>query len=291
MQPVNRLSDPAPSRLSYRMQRLMLTPMFRWSLRLGVPLCLILGLGWTYLSEPKQREEIMLMVADLRQQIETRPEFMVNLLTIDGASVAIEEDIRETFPFDLPVSSFDIELDDVRTMVAELTAVSEATVRIRQGGVLQIAVTERVPAALWRAWDGLQVVDIEGVNIGTAQTRSAHPNLPVLAGEGAAEAVPEALQILRAAAPLQSDLRGLIRMGGRRWDLVLNNEKRILLPETGAVRALERVILLDDVQDALSRDIVVVDMRIGERPTLRLHARSVDNWRQVSRINLGAGQE
>ncbi len=44
-----RKADPAPSRWSYRLQRLMLTPLFRFSLRLGVPFALTFSLGLFYL--------------------------------------------------------------------------------------------------------------------------------------------------------------------------------------------------------------------------------------------------
>jgi hypothetical protein len=43
---VTLVSDPAPSLLSYRMQRLWLTPLFRALVRVGLPTFSIVGLGW-----------------------------------------------------------------------------------------------------------------------------------------------------------------------------------------------------------------------------------------------------
>ena len=43
--------DPAPSRLSYRMQRWMLTPGIRFGLRAGVPFCLTLAVASAYLAD------------------------------------------------------------------------------------------------------------------------------------------------------------------------------------------------------------------------------------------------
>jgi cell division protein FtsQ len=60
-------------------------------------------------------------------------------------------------------------------------------------------------------------------------------------------------------------------MGERRWDMVLDGDARILLPPRAPVAALERVIALQQAQDMLDRDIAVVDMRLGDRPTLRLN--------------------
>ena len=184
MRQVKPVSDPAPSRWSYRLQRLMLTPLFRKALRFGLPFCVTLGVGFAYLSDAKRQERLVQAVADIRHQIETRPEFMVRLLAIEGASLTLEEDIREIFPYDLPLSSFDMELDDIHALVAELPPVAEATVRIGRKGVLVVSITERQPVALWRTRDGLAAVDIEGVVIRDVAARADRPDLPVIAGRG-----------------------------------------------------------------------------------------------------------
>jgi cell division protein FtsQ len=54
-------------------------------------------------------------------------------------------------------------------------------------------------------------------------------------------------------------------VGERRWDVVLDRDQRILLPETEPGRALERVLALDQAQDLLDRD-VTVDLRLEPPP-------------------------
>ena len=287
MRPMTPRNDPAPSRWSYRYQRLMLTPLFRKVLRVGVPFGLSFGLATAYLADEARREQVLLTYADIRHQIETRPEFMVNLLAVEGASTAVAGEIREVFPIEFPVSSFDLDLNDVRQTIKALPAVADVDVRIRNGGVLVAEVTERQPVALWRTRDGLSVVDLEGVRIAAIESRTARPDLPVVAGKGADQAIPEALNILAAAAPLEGRVRGIVRIGERRWDLVLDRDQRILLPERTPVRAIERVIVLGDVQDMLERDLVAVDMRLGARPTIRMNARAVEEWWRVTNYTAG----
>ena len=287
MRPMTPRNDPAPSRWSYRYQRLMLTPLFRQVLRVGIPFGLTFGLATAYFADEARREQMVLTYLDIRQQIETRPEFMVNLLAVEGASPEVSAEIHEIFPIEFPISSFDLVLSDIQLLIKGLPAVADVSVRIRQGGVLVAEVTEREPAALWRSRDGLAVVDLEGVRIAALDSRSVRPDLPVVAGLGAEKAIPEALAILAAAAPLENRVRGLVRMGERRWDLVLDRDQRILLPETGAVRAVERVIVLGDVQDMLERDLVAVDMRLAARPTIRMNARAVEEWWRVKGFTAG----
>ncbi|MDR9395535.1 MAG: cell division protein FtsQ/DivIB [Roseovarius sp.] len=290
MQQVGPKADPAPSRLRFRLERLMLTPLFRLLLRAGLPFAAVFLLGAAWLSDEARQERLLLAVSELRQTVETRPEFMVRLLEVEGASAPIEEEIREIFPYEFPVSSFDMDLDALQETVAGLAPVVSASLRIRQGGVLVAEIDEREPAALWRRREGLGVVDRDGVLIAEVAARADRPGLPVVAGGGADAAIPEALAILQAARPLRDRLRGLVRVGERRWDVVLTRDQRIMLPERDAVRALERVIVLDQVQDMLERDVVAVDMRLAERPTIRMRERAVEDWWRVKNTTTGAGQ-
>jgi cell division protein FtsQ len=273
--------DPAPSRWSYRVHRLLLTPGFRLALRAGLPFCLSLGLGLTYMSDKARQEQFMLALSDLREQIENRPEFRVDLLTIEGADRAVEEEIREILPVQFPVSSFDLDLDNLRQIIAGLSAVADVDLRIRKGGILVAKLRQREPVALWRNREGLSVIDIDGVRISGADSRAARPELPVVVGTGADKTVREAMDILAAVAPLEPRLRGLVRMGERRWDVVLDRGQRILLPEENPVQALERVIVLNQVQDMLERDLAVVDMRLAARPTLKMNKHAADEWWRV----------
>ena len=291
MPAMNARPDPAPSRWSYRYQRVMLTPLYRRLLRVGIPFCLSFGIATAYLSDAKVQQSLVLGYLDLRQQVQSRPEFMVKLLAVEGASEVVADDIRMTFPYALPLSSFDMDLDAVRVAVEEIPAVKTAAVRLRQGGVLDVQVTERQPAALLRTTSGLMVVDGEGVVIDIAQVRGDHPDLPVLTGEAAERSVSEALEIRAVAGPLADRMRGLVRMNARRWDVVLEGDVRIMLPELGAVRALERVIVLDQAQDILERDIVAEDMRLPERPTLRMKERAVEDWWRVRDLGAGVAEQ
>ena len=46
--------------------------------------------------------------------------------------------------------------------------------------------------------------------------------------------------------------------------------------------AIERVVALDQAQDMLERDIVVVDMRNGTRPTIRLNQPAMNVLRNIN---------
>jgi cell division protein FtsQ len=279
--------DPAPSRLKYRMERLMLTPLFRLLLRFGLPCLLTFGIASWWLSYDDNRMKIIDTYADLRSQVESRPEFMVNMMVVDGASDIVADGIRQILPLDFPISSFDLDLEAMREVVIALDPVKSARLYVRQGNVLQVDVVERVPVVLWRNEQGLQLLDNEGVLVGPAFLRADWPELPLIVGDGANKNVTEALDLVAAAEPLSARLRGLVRMGERRWDVVLDRDQRILLPETDAVQALERVIAMDQAVDMLERDLLAVDLRLPSRPTLRMADGAMQELLRIRAIESG----
>jgi cell division protein FtsQ len=285
MRSVKGAHDPAPSRLNYRLQRWWLTPSIRSGLRIGIPLTLAVGGLAVLLGDAERRAALQQGWSDLRSGIEQRPEFMVSAVQIAGAGEGLSEEIRATLALALPVSSLRLDLEDLRSRIAALDPVLEAGVRIRPGGVLQIDVTERAPVLIWRNQHGLFLLDGTGTLIGQLDRRADRGDLPLIAGHGANAHVDEALALLAAAGPLSDRLRGLVRIGERRWDLVLDRDQRILLPVEAPVQALERVIALSEAQEVLERDVLAIDLRLAERPTLRMTEVAVQDWWRLRQIN------
>lgn len=280
--------DPAPSRTAYRVQRLLLTPFIRAFLRLGLPVFAVTLTAGVFVADEDRRQAIIDSGFEIKRQIVTRPEFMVHAMAIDGASDELVADIREIIPLDFPVSSFDLDLPGMQASVAGLDPVSDVRMHVAAGGILELKVVERMPAVVWRSQRGLELLDGEGFRIAGLTARSERPDHPLIAGPGADRAVPEALAIAAAAAPIAGRLRGLVRVGERRWDLALDRDQTIRLPAERPVAALEQVLALHQAQDLLERDIAVIDMRLPRRPTLRLADNARDELRRIRLIETGA---
>lgn len=270
--------DPAPSRAAYRLHRLWLTPLFRATLRVGLPAFFIVFALGLYFANPDRRTAIGDWAATLRTSVEQRPEFMVSSMRIEGASPEVSNALRAMVPVQLPISSFNLDLGVLQSAFEGFDAVAGAELQIRTGGLLHVTIRQRTPALVWRSRSALELLDATGHRVASIAERSARADLPLVAGDSADKAVPEALALLSTAGPLGPRVRGLVRIGERRWDLVLDRGQRILLPETQPIPALERVIALDKAQGLLARAIVQVDLRLPHRPTIRLAvpAASVD---------------
>ena len=282
--------DPAPTKWAYRMQRLWLTPLFRVLFRVGLPVLVVSAVAGIYLASDARRTALVTAVSDLREAFEHRPEFMVALISVEGASPELAEAIRGRIDLKLPESSFDSDLDAVRAKVEDLDAVAKAELRVRSGGVLQVLITERMPVVVWRLDERIEMLDETGHRVAGLAARADRADLPLIAGAGADVAAGEALEIFAAAQPILPRVRGLVRMGERRWDLILDRHQKIMLPAVNAVAALERLIALDKAEDLLARDVLTVDLRNDKRPVLRLAPYALNEHRKAQGIDVSGSE-
>ena len=278
--------DPAPSRWAYKMQRLWLTPAFRVFMRFGLPVLVVALVVGIVLASQARRDALWGVMTSAKDQVTERPMFMVNLVSIDGASPELADAVRAKLALRLPQSALELDLNAIRVSAENLDAVARAVVRLGTGNVLQITITERQPAWVWRTDAGLILLDDTGHRIAGLADRADRADLPLIAGQGADKAIPEAMALLQTASPFESRIRGLVRVGTRRWDLVLDRNQSILLPAENPVTVLNGLIALNAAENILARDLTSVDLRNPQRPVLRLAPAALDALRAAHGIKV-----
>ena len=262
--------DPAPSVLRYRMGRLWLRPGVRRLVVVGPWLILLAALSLYAFTSATVRGYVSETTANVREAFVGREEFRISKLEIFGASEDLKETVVQIADLDLPMSSMDVDIAALRSNVEALSNVSDAAVRLEAGGILQISLSQRVPALIWRSPQGLRLMDQEGVELGRLTSRLERTDLPLIVGKGADRKIIEALEIFEIAGLVGKRVRGLQRVGERRWTLVLDRDQTIYLPEKAPKSALRRVMVLEASEGLFEKDIRIVDMRDGIRPVLRL---------------------
>ena len=281
MLPIRVHKDPAPSRWKYRFERLKLTPSYRFAMRFGLPFAVVLGVAWGLATNDGIQSAAAHTGSTLYSSVAERPELMLNEMQISGVSMHMRDAVLAAIDTQLPVSSLEINVRDIRRRIDQIEAVKRSEVRVIAGGVLQVEVQERAAALVWRTHEGLKLIDEEGILTGEIAARAERADLPLIAGAGANREVKEAVELLRTGALISHRIRGLVRVGERRWDIVLDHDQRIMLPEIEPAAALARVMALDAAEDIFGREVNVIDMRDGRRPILRVSAYAIEELRRL----------
>jgi len=227
------------------------------------------------------RDLIQAKSTQIYEAVAARPEFQVTQVVFPDVSDDLQQQILTVTGLVFPISSVKLDVGELKRAVETLDAVETAQVRVLGGGTIEILTVERDPVVVWRDGDVLRLIDSEGRRVADIARRSARVDLPLIVGLGAEMEVVEAMSLVRVAGPISERLRGLVRIGERRWNLVLDRGQTIMLPEFGAVSALRRVMDLNQSEDLLNRDVLTVDMRNSNRPVLRLTDEAISKLRRL----------
>lgn len=272
--PVSR--DPAPSRWRYRYTRVLLTPLFWVFLKVGIPGFFAAMIVMTYLTNGDARNQMSMALTDARAQVQNRPEFLINAMTIQGASPNLAQEIHGATFLDFPISAFDVDVEVLSKQIQEIPAVNDVFIRLGADGLIDIKVEEAHPVVNWQARDGNWAISPDGTALRQIESSSLAASLPLIGGEKANENVAQAMQIFQATLPIAREIKGLVYIGERRWDIVFQDGRTVMLPEVDPIASVSKLMILVEGQDILAHDFSHLDFRNPDRIIAR-KAKSNEN--------------
>ena len=161
-------------------------------------------------------------------------------------------------------------LDAARTRARLLANpwIADATVLKLYPDRLRVEIKERKPFALWQKDGRVALIAADGAVL-EAAVPPRFDGLPRVVGEGARQSAQDFLALLARYPMIAQMTEASVLVAERRWNLHLKGGLEILLPEGDTEQALRILIDLDRSDKLLSRDIVVVDLRLPDRVTVR----------------------
>lgn len=165
-----------------------------------------------------------------------------------------------------PILAYDFEAAKAR--VEGLPWVLNARVERLLPDTLVVHLIERRPIALWQNQGQFALIDEEGKVI-TREELGRFAQLIHVVGEDAPDHVGGLLELLETQPDLKRQVRAAVRVGKRRWDLVLENGVNVRLPENDAPQALARLVDFQHETGVLGREIKVLDLRTPDRVIVR----------------------
>lgn len=170
---------------------------------------------------------------------------------------------------DDPILGFSVE--QARERIEKLSWVEHATVERRLPDRIVVQVQERRPFAIWQNQGRFLLIDRAG-QVVTNSNVADFRHLPLVVGPGAPDAAAPLIDGLIERPDLESRIVAAVRIGERRWNLLLKSGLTVMLPEGHEVAALDRLAALDQEHKLFERPLQFVDMRLPDRLVLRAKA-------------------
>lgn len=194
--------------------------------------------------------------------------FRLAAIQVRGADGFAEPDIRARLGLEPGVPILGLDLKDLRARVEGSGWARSATVTRLLPDTLVVTIDQRPRLAVWQSHNVTSVVDPQGFVIPEADA-GRFPELPMVVGEGAAQAAAAILPLIASRPSLAAKMEALIRVDQRRWDIRLKDGALIALPATAEDEALIRLDQLDQSSRVLELGFERIDLRDPAATTVR----------------------
>jgi len=186
--------------------------------------------------------------------------FKLENVLIEGQHNISSEDILSKLEADKGTPIFSIHLDEVKSNLEKNSWVKSVSIQRRMPDTIYIDIVERVPIAIWQINKKLFLIDDDGFKI-TSENIENFAHLPHVIGSDANIYATSLIKDLSEYPEFASKIISSVRYGERRWNLNLQQNITIKMPETGFKEALKYIIQLDKASKLFDKNYKVIDLR------------------------------
>ena len=230
------------------------------------------GAGWLVVSGWIDRQAAVLTASLIDRSADFG--FTVEHVLADGRKETTSSQILSTIGVRLGEPIFAVDLLAARDRLLTLPWVATATIERRLPDTLYVRITETEPLALWQMQQHLHLLGRDADIIDGAPIER-FANLLVVVGPDAPQHAAALLDMLGTQPELRKRVTAAIRVGGRRWNLRLDNGIDVKLPEENAVAAWDQLARLERDYGILGRDLTIIDLRRPDQLLVRLSPAAV----------------
>jgi cell division protein FtsQ len=188
----------------------------------------------------------------------------VQNVEVQGRATTPADDVLKALDVARGTPILAVQPDRARQRLETLPWVRSATVERRLPDTVLVRLEERQPLALWQH-EGKQVlVDTDGVVV-TAEHLERYASLLLIVGDGAPEHARDLINVLGSQPELAKRVQSAVWVGQRRWELQLQDDITVELPESGIADAWAKLAEIERSHALLARDVTRVDLRLNDR--------------------------
>ena len=252
-------------------------PRRRWTARLrrgalwiGLPIILVAGVyGAIRATHPPGAEWGAHGVSQRLIEASARLGFRVADIRVEGRETTDRETILEALGAHPGTPILAVDPVRAKQQLESLPWVRSALIERRLPDMIYVRLVEREPMALWQHGGKIELIDRTGAVIPVTRL-DRFAKLPMVVGEDAASHAAGLLAMLSREPELAARVTAAVNVGGRRWNLRIDNSIDVLLPSDDPAAAWADLARLQHNSAILQRDVRAIDMRLPDRLVVRV---------------------
>lgn len=214
---------------------------------------------------------------------------VVEVVRIGGTRFVDEDTINALADIKLGDPLLSQDINAITERIEDHKWINKAAVRRELSGEILINVLEHQPVALWQVENKLWVVSDEGIQIDD-ENLEYFAALPMISGVGAQNKLENLITAISSNLMLFERVETASWVGGRRWDLILKNGIKVMLPERDLALAWQNLTTFVEEEQLLARNILAIDFRVKDKTVVRLTPEEAERRRLLAKTS-GKGEE
>jgi cell division protein FtsQ len=186
-----------------------------------------------------------------------------------GNNLLLKKSILELINVRVGQKLYLISANDIRDKLLKLDEISDVSVNINYSGLIKVTIYERKPFAIWWNKNSPWLIDEEGSKILKIKDVDSYKNLVIIFGQNFNDKLKTFLDLLKPFS-LYGKIKSLHYVGNRRWDVYIEDNIVIKLPENNianSIKKSEKVLNSFKYKDKID----IIDLRLyPEKLFLRL---------------------
>ena len=163
------------------------------------------------------------------------------------------------------------DINKARKRLLELPWVKNISIMKLYPNILNISISEKKPYALWKYNNITYIIDKNGNIITNKIQKKNFNHLILLKNNGAQKKAKQIIDLLNYFPILYNQTKIATLINNRRWNLLINKNIIVYLPEKYLKNALKKLDKIEKNYHILSKKINIIDMRIQDRLVIRLN--------------------
>jgi len=197
---------------------------------------------------------------------------VVKEVIVEGRAKTNKTDLLAALQISEGDSILRININKIRERINKLPWIKSVRVERHFPNKISLSLVERVPLARWQKNRQLSLIDTQGDIIPRVDlARFLH--LPIIIGENAPKLARQILKILSKEPHLFRRVRSVTLVSDRRWDVRLDNQIDVHLPEKNPQKAWAHLATVEHGHSILGSEVQGIDMRLENQLIIKLEKR------------------
>ena len=264
-----KFNDPAPSRLAYKINRLLYRFWFKSLLMIVFLTSSALLAKKVLYKNIDLNAEIRFLSEESSSLYKGLTELSISKILVKGAREPLKKEIIILVQNAATKGFSALKAQALREKIQDINKVEKAFVKLSTDGLVFVEVIQRKEAVVYFNNHLYEVLDSNGIILSIKQDYQGLSSFPLLVGKDGQKNINELLSLVNEIGSYQSEVLYYEWVGERRWDVHMKNGLVFKLPENNLSEGLVVMRMFLNETDKLLKPIVSVDLRNIDKPIIK----------------------